>query len=1406
MTSSYSADQIQVLEGLEAVRRRPGMYIGTTGPRGLHHLVYEVVDNSIDEALAGYCTHIEVDFNADGSVSVTDDGRGIPTDTHSKTGKSALETVMTVLHAGGKFGGGGYKVSGGLHGVGVSVVNALSEWVDVTVWREKQVHTQRYERGIAMGDLVVKPSKENRTGTSVTFKPDTQIFTNGIEFDYSTVAGRLRELAYLNGGVRITFTDHRVSPERIDSYHYEGGIQEYVAYMNREKEPLHQEIIYVQGERNNVQVEVALQWCVDAYSDNLLGFANNIRTIDGGTHLEGLKTVLTRTLNAIARKRNKLKESESNLGGENVREGLTGVISVKVPEPEFEGQTKTKLGNTEVRGIVDSLVGEVLTEYLEFRPQVADSVLEKAIQAFKAAEAARRARELVRRKSVLESSPLPGKLADCSSRDPAESEIFIVEGDSAGGCFDGDTLVALADGRSLSFKDIVAEQAMGKEHFCYTIRHDGKIGLERIINPRMTKANAQVIQVTLDNGETLICTPDHPFMVRDGSYKAAALLTPEDFLMSLNAKLSERSRGQRVAEIDAAGFNTRLSEVAFSRDVQANGVYPTVGAVGAPSLRPHPGQDTKESSVALLVREESPSRKDNHRVVAIKRLEKRVDVYDIEVPHTHNFALASGVFVHNSAKQGRDRQFQAILPLRGKILNIEKTDDAKIYKNTEIQSLITALGLGIKGEEFDASNLRYHRIVIMSVAGDEPTLVMDDTGRTEFVSIGGFIDDCIEGRRTTERYRVISFDPVTHATRFRPLKAVIRHSHEEPMYKITTRYNRSVKVTSSHSVFVYEDGEVRLKKGNEVKPGDWLVASRRLPRPKETPTRVDLLKTLYRTGLTQSLYLQGETVRKIASQRVLAKVTRPDQWNEPRVKLDSAGWQQLITQRQAVGMSQKQVATTVGVKQPITISHWERGINRPTLPDFLNYLDAIGGNDNVSYETLPSKLDDCLAQDDTSTNARWREVSNYKPFDYFTPSELAQLGDDVQLVPQAHSNKAFNRYLPITPELLWFLGWYVAEGTLSQHQVSLSLGKKDEPFIPELITAIEKVFGETPRRYNDPRYDGIKLYFHSVAAARLLKAWGLNGWAHEKKLPDIVFSLPESLQLTFLEGYLLGDGSVTQNNIVFGTVSATLKDGLLYLLGQLGLIAGVHNSQHRNPPESPVQTRHLAYFIRIYSKEQLEQCRLIWQRHHQAKRLEEYLARPKSQPQQYLPISDDLMGLKVVENHEVELVGDYVYDFSVEGDENFICGIGGLAAKNTDADVDGAHIRTLLLTFFYRYQRALVDQGYIHIACPPLYKVERGRNHYYCYSDRELTNLVQNEFPANANYTIQRFKGLGEMMPVQLWDTTMNPETRTMKRVEIEDAAEADRIFTVLMGDRVAPRREFIETYGSRLDLTDLDI
>ena len=646
VSNDYGVEQIQVLEGLEPVRKRPGMYIGSTGPRGLHHLVYEVVDNSVDEALAGHCNHIEIILKEDGSALISDNGRGIPTDVHPTTGKSALETVLTVLHAGGKFGSGGYKVSGGLHGVGISVVNALSEWVNVTVFRDGNEFNQRFEKGISKADLSSKKqdTQKNKTGTTINFKPDTSIFTGGIEFEYSILSSRLRELAYLNGGVKIVFRDERTllkdNTFKEEIYFYQGGIKEYVEYMNTEKDPIHPEIIYVDSQKDNVYVEAALQWCSDVYSDNILGFANNIRTIDGGTHIEGLKTVLTRTFNNFAKKRSKRKEIDKNLAGENIREGLTVVLSVKVPDPEFEGQTKTKLGNTEVRGIVDSLIGESLSNYMEFNPSVLDLILEKAIQSFNAAEAARRARELVRRKSVLESSTLPGKLADCSSRDPSESEIYIVEGDSAGG----------------------------------------------------------------------------------------------------------------------------------------------------------------------------------------------------------------------SAKQGRDRKFQAILPLRGKILNIEKTDDSRIYKNTEIQSLITALGLGIKGEEFDVKSLRYHRVVIM-----------------------------------------------------------------------------------------------------------------------------------------------------------------------------------------------------------------------------------------------------------------------------------------------------------------------------------------------------------------------------------------------------------------------------------------------------------------------------------------------------------------------------------------------------------------------TDADVDGAHIRTLLLTFFYRYQKALVEKGYIYIACPPLYKVERGKNHKYCYNEKELKETIE-EFGEKANYNIQRFKGLGEMMPKQLWDTTMNPKTRMMKRVEIEDALEADRIFNILMGDKVAPRREFIETHSVDLDLATLDI
>ena len=431
--NNYDESQIQVLEGLEAVRKRPGMYIGSTTSRGLHHLVYEIVDNSIDEALAGYCKEIRVTINEDNSITVKDDGRGIPTGIQAQTGLPAVEVVFTVLHAGGKFGGGGYKVSGGLHGVGASVVNALSEYLEVKIYDGENIYYQKYERGDKLEDLKII-GKTDKTGTTVHFKPDYEIFED-LVYDYETLLTRLREQAFLNAGVRIVLKDERPDENgkfREDILHYEGGIKEFVRYLNRNKEPIHQDVIYVSAVRENSEAEIAMQYN-DGYTENIESFANNINTTEGGTHETGFKSALTKVLNDYARKYKMLKENDKNLSGEDTREGLACVISVKVTEAQFEGQTKTKLGNSEMRTIVEKMVNEKLTEFMEENPAVAKIIIDKAMTASRAREAAKRARENTRRKSALESSTLPGKLADCSSRDTEYTEIYIVEGDSAGG-------------------------------------------------------------------------------------------------------------------------------------------------------------------------------------------------------------------------------------------------------------------------------------------------------------------------------------------------------------------------------------------------------------------------------------------------------------------------------------------------------------------------------------------------------------------------------------------------------------------------------------------------------------------------------------------------------------------------------------------------------------------------------------------------------------------------------------------------------------------------------------------------------------------------------------------------------------------------------------------------------------
>jgi DNA gyrase subunit B len=690
----YTAKDIKALEGIEHVRMRPGMYVGGTDIHALHHLVYEVVDNSVDEALAGYCNHIQIVIQSDGGVAVNDNGRGIPVDTHEERGISALELVMTKIGAGGKFGSKAYGVTGGLHGVGVSAVNALSNRLIAQVRRDGQVYEQIYERGQAVTPVqMIRPMKDYETsGTQVVFYPDGSIMQE-TTFNYQTLLQRFREIAFVTSQITISLRDERVEPFPHEiNFFFEGGLRSFVYYLNRNRDPLC-DIVYTYKEipfedpdpekSYKVGVEVAFQYA-DTTTVTELAFANTINTPDGGQHQSGLRTAITRTINNYARKVGLLKEKDANFSGNDTLEGLTAIVSIKHPNPQFESQTKVKLMNPEVQGAVSSVVGEAFTEYLETHSREARRIVEKCMTSMRARDAAKKASELVRRGSnLLENTTLPGKLADCSDRNPQNTELFIVEGDSAGGCFSGDTQIALADGRHLSFLELMAEQAEGREHFAYTIRHDGTIGLERIINVRLTKKQAEVIRVTLDNGETITCTPDHRFMLRDGSYKPAAELSPDDSLMPLYRQ------GQGMLEMV---LDPHTSTWLFVHDLYE-------GALAGQLIWENDGEAIPY----------------NHRIRQIDPLSDRMDVYDLEVPHTHNFALASGVFVHNSAKQGRDRHFQAILPLRGKILNTERANLNKILDNNEVRALISALGTGIR-EDFNLAKLRYNRIILMADA------------------------------------------------------------------------------------------------------------------------------------------------------------------------------------------------------------------------------------------------------------------------------------------------------------------------------------------------------------------------------------------------------------------------------------------------------------------------------------------------------------------------------------------------------------------------------------------------------------------------------------------------------------------------------------------------------------------
>jgi DNA gyrase subunit B len=946
--SSYSASDITVLEGLDPVRKRPGMYIGTTGTDGLHHLIWEVFDNGRDEAMGGFADRVEVVLLPGNRIRVADNGRGIPVDMHKQTKVSALETIMTTLHSGGKFGGGGYKVSGGLHGVGVSVVNALSTYVRADVYRDGGHFVQEYEIGKPKAK-VKKIGSSDAHGTVVAFEPDISIFKE-ISFDWNRIVAHMRQQAYLVKGMHLSVIDARETSlpalENVfwfadlgieapsQTFYFEGGLRSLVAFHNQYQKPIHKNIFYIEKENVDpavLSVEVALQY-VDDISARITAFANNIHNAEHGTHVTGFKTALTRTLNTYARKNNYIKEKDESFTGEDVLEGITAVISIKMPEIQFEGQTKGKLGSVEARGAVETVFADAFATFLEENPDDAKAIANKVIIAVKARKAAKAAKDSVLRKGALEGMTLPGKLADCQTKSAEESELFIVEGDSAGGCFHGDTEVALLDGRSLSFKNLMKEHEAGKKNYCYTI-DDGNVAVAEILHPRRTKQHAKIIRITLDSGEEIRCTPDHKFMMRDGSYREAKDLAVNDSLMPLYRKHSKmggritidgyemvldpkshhwifthllsdaynkertvyaRTYGDVIHHADFNKLNNNPSNLVplgkqehlslhtrhlgktlhredvkekcrkikrtpeyrekarakslekrelFSENAKKQWEDPEYKKYmgekylefyyGNPEYRKetlarldreqkaywsdiknrimqaertvaffekHPerraelaklaneewkdedlrawrSETTKRQwtedfraqrkasydetylrkALALLheiyqtegvinydrydeIRKERNDKsviryqticsrffdgnqaqfedaivRYNHRVGDVEYLEERADVYDLEVAGTHNFALASGVFVHNSAKMGRDRRTQAILPLRGKILNVERARIDKMLDSEQIKNLVIALGTAI-GDVFDLSKLRYHKIIIATDA------------------------------------------------------------------------------------------------------------------------------------------------------------------------------------------------------------------------------------------------------------------------------------------------------------------------------------------------------------------------------------------------------------------------------------------------------------------------------------------------------------------------------------------------------------------------------------------------------------------------------------------------------------------------------------------------------------------
>ncbi len=1059
--SQYTAKDIQILEGLEGVRKRPAMYIGDIGKRGLHHLVSEIVDNSIDEKLAGFCNNIDVTLLNDGSVFVKDDGRGIPTDIHPKTGKSALETVSSTLHAGGKFEKKAYKVSGGLHGVGMSVVNALSEWMEIEIHRDGKIHKIKFDHGKSTEGAKVFGDTTDR-GTIIRFKPDGKIFQT-TEFDYEYLKERLMELAFLNKGLRIKFSDER--SQHSEEFYYEGGLVQFVEFLNKARTKLHVPF-YVSKKIDSAELEFAIQY-TDSYNEMVYTFVNDIKTIEGGTHLVGFKTALTRVINDYVRSSKLLKE-DKKIVGDDALEGLTCVLSLKIPEPQFEGQTKTKLGNSEMKGIVDSIAYDALKTYMEENPENARKITAKIVQSMEAREAAQKAKELIRRKNIFETSILPGKLADCEEEDPTKSELYLVEGDSAGGCFSGETKVALADGRTLTFKQLVEEHNQGKRNFCYTIKKDGTIGIEEIKNPRITKSDAEIVRVILDTGDYVDCTPDHLFMLRDGSYKKASDLGAQDSLMPLHKKISKIGgritiKGyEMVWDQNKAWIFTHMLADDYNL---RNGIYPL---------------DQGDT------RHHMDFNKRNNNPTNINRISKK----DHLILHANN----SDKILHSDRVKKLSAEAKRKPEYRKKI--------SEWAKKPEIRAMLS------KRAKKQWANDSYKQYMI---------------------------------------------------------KKFLEFYHNNKGYR-----DKSLQTLKEAQSIYWNDQENIKKQAARVKKFF-----------EEHPERKSMLSSIAKK-----------------------------QWEDSQM---------------------------INWRKQKTIEQW--------TPEF---------------------------------RAKRREAYN-KTYYAATINALRNVYDKTKKIDIQEYNKL--RMETRNKNLLLF-----------------------ETFTNRFFEGDGHAAKEAVMNYNH-------------------KILGVIDFSQKTDVYDI--EIPNTHNFALANGIFVHNSTKSGRDRRFQAV-----------LPLRGKILNVEKAPiHKTLTSEEIKNIVLA--IGAGFKDEFD--------------------------------------LKKARYHKIIIM--------------------------CDADVDGAHIRTLLLTLFYRYLKPVVEKGYVYIAQPPLYKIKKGKAESYVYSDDQL-QLVLKELGDGPE--IQRYKGLGEMNPSQLWETTMNPEKRTLKKVTIEDAMKADELFSILMGEEVEPRREFIELYAK--EVKNLDV